>query len=41
MAPELILALVEDDGLSPPITTSSDVYAFACVCLEVLLSPYL
>jgi hypothetical protein len=35
MAPELILALVEDDGRAPPITTYSDVYAFASVCLEV------
>jgi len=35
MAPELILALVEDDGQPPPITTFSDVYSFACVCLEI------
>jgi hypothetical protein len=35
MAPELVLALVEDDGRAPPITTYSDVYAFASVCLEV------
>ena len=35
MAPELIFALVEDDGHIPPITTFSDVYAFASVCLEV------
>ncbi|KAF9449236.1 kinase-like protein [Macrolepiota fuliginosa MF-IS2] len=35
MAPELILALVEDDGCIPPITTHSDVYAYASVCLEV------
>jgi len=36
MAPELIIALVEDDsGQPPPITTYSDVYAFASVCLEV------
>jgi len=34
MAPELILALVEDD-CSPPITTASDVYSFACICLEI------
>lgn len=34
MAPELIMALVNDDGV-PPITTSSDVYAFASVCFEV------
>ncbi|KII84781.1 hypothetical protein PLICRDRAFT_117229 [Plicaturopsis crispa FD-325 SS-3] len=36
MAPELVLALVEDDGCPPPISTSSDVYAFAAVCLEVV-----
>jgi hypothetical protein len=36
MAPELILALVEDDDRPPPITTYSDVYSFACVCLEVV-----
>jgi len=35
MAPELIFALVHDDGRVPPITTFSDVYAFASVCLEV------
>ncbi|EDR00010.1 uncharacterized protein LACBIDRAFT_314918 [Laccaria bicolor S238N-H82] len=35
MAPELIMALVEDDGQIPPITTFSDVYAFASVCLKV------
>lgn len=35
MAPELILTIVEDDGMPPPITTASDVYSFACVCLEV------
>jgi hypothetical protein len=35
MAPELVLALVEDDGRAPLITTYSDVYAFASVCLEV------
>lgn len=39
MAPELVLALVEDDGRPPPLTTSSDVYAFASVCLEVLITP--
>lgn len=33
MAPELIIALTED--ITPPITTQSDVYAFASVCLEV------
>ena len=37
MAPELIMALIHDDGHVPPITTSSDVYAFASVCLEVKL----
>ena len=36
MAPELIMSLIHDDGV-PPITTSSDVYAFASVCLEVKL----
>ncbi|KAF9242817.1 kinase-like domain-containing protein [Melanogaster broomeanus] len=35
MAPELILTLVEDDGVPPIITTESDVFSFACVCLEV------
>lgn len=35
MAPELISALVEDDGRKPELTKSSDVYAFASVCLEV------
>ncbi|KAF9221082.1 kinase-like protein [Gyrodon lividus] len=35
MAPELILALVEDDGVPPLVTTESDVFSFACVCLEV------
>ncbi|KAI5117036.1 hypothetical protein M0805_004743 [Coniferiporia weirii] len=35
MAPELLLAQVEDDR-RPPISTFSDVYAFASVCLEVL-----
>ncbi|KAF8063413.1 kinase-like domain-containing protein [Lyophyllum atratum] len=35
MAPELIMVLIEDDGCVPPITTQSDVYAFASVCLEV------
>ena len=38
MAPELIMALVKDDGQVPPITTFSDVYAFASVCLEVCLA---
>lgn len=38
MAPELIMALVEDndeDGRGPTITLMSDVYAFGSVCLEV------
>lgn len=37
MAPELILTIVEDDGMTPLITTASDVYSFACVCLEVCI----
>ena len=36
MAPELISALVNDEGVSPPISTYSDVYAFGAVCLEVV-----
>lgn len=36
MAPELIFALVEDEGEIPPLSTSSDVYAFGAVCLEVV-----
>lgn len=36
MAPELILALVEDEGKGPELTKWSDVYAFAAVCLEVM-----
>lgn len=35
MAPELLLALIEDDCSVLPITPASDVYAFASVCLEV------
>lgn len=35
MAPELILSLVEDDGATFPVTRESDVFSFACVCLEV------
>ena len=46
MAPELMMAMFEDDGTSDgnndersqralPITVFSDVYAFASVCLEV------
>lgn len=39
MAPELIMALVEDEeGKKPELTKSSDVYAFASVCLEVSCS---
>lgn len=34
MAPELLLTDIEDDR-KPPISTHSDVYAFASVCLEV------
>lgn len=34
MAPELIMSLIHDDHV-PPITTSSDVYAFASVCFEI------
>ncbi|KAI9459009.1 kinase-like domain-containing protein [Boletus coccyginus] len=38
MAPELILAHVEDDdGVPCPVTRESDVFSFACVCLEVRL----
>lgn len=36
MAPELIFAQINDDGtIAPPISTCSDVYAFASVCLEI------
>lgn len=35
MAPELILALAQDDRCIPTLTTQSDVYAFASICLEV------
>jgi len=35
MAPELLITDLEDDR-KPPISTYSDVYAFASVCLEVL-----
>jgi hypothetical protein len=52
MAPELMMAMFDDDGLndensdqrsqrSLPITTCSDVYAFASVCLEVCHFPRL
>lgn len=40
MAPELLLSLVEDEGHTPPITTFSDVYSFASVCLEVSGFPF-
>ncbi|KAH8094475.1 kinase-like domain-containing protein [Cristinia sonorae] len=38
MAPELVLALVEDEdgGKTPELTKPSDVYAFASVCLEIM-----
>ena len=36
MAPELILALVDEEESSPPLSTYSDVYAFGAVCLEVV-----
>jgi len=36
MAPELISVLAADDETPPPISTFSDVYAFASVCLEVM-----
>ncbi|ESK95443.1 hypothetical protein Moror_997 [Moniliophthora roreri MCA 2997] len=36
MSPELIQAIVEDDSNVPRVTTFSDVYAFASVCLEVI-----
>lgn len=36
MAPELLLAQIEDEGARrAPITTYTDVYATASVCLEV------
>jgi serine/threonine protein kinase len=37
MAPELVAHMVDDDsdGKVPQVTTFSDVYAFAAVCLEV------
>ncbi|KAF8814533.1 hypothetical protein BYT27DRAFT_7249932 [Phlegmacium glaucopus] len=40
MAPELIMALIHDDGHIPPITTSSDVYAFASVWIATGQLPY-
>ncbi|KAK0187235.1 kinase-like domain-containing protein [Armillaria mellea] len=38
MAPEMVLALVEDEleGKVPRVTTASDVYAFGSVCLEIM-----
>ncbi|KAJ3868373.1 kinase-like domain-containing protein [Lentinula novae-zelandiae] len=36
MAPELVLALVEDENHEDELTTASDVYAFASVCLEIV-----
>ncbi|KAF9005051.1 kinase-like domain-containing protein [Cyathus striatus] len=36
MAPEIVQLLVEDSDHAPPITTYSDVYAFASVCLEIV-----
>ncbi|KAI0791212.1 hypothetical protein C8Q75DRAFT_805572 [Abortiporus biennis] len=36
MAPELVKSLIEDNGIKPCLTKSSDVYAFASVCLEVM-----
>lgn len=35
MAPELILAQLEDEMRRAPITTATDVYAFSSICLEV------
>ncbi|KAK0473649.1 kinase-like domain-containing protein, partial [Armillaria novae-zelandiae] len=37
MAPEMVLALIEDEseGKAPRVTTASDVYAFGSVCLEI------
>ncbi|KAF8868225.1 kinase-like domain-containing protein [Mucidula mucida] len=42
MAPELIEALAADEELIPQVTTASDVYAFASVCLEIMtgVPPY-
>ena len=40
IAPELTFALVEDDGIIPPITTYSDVYAFASICLDFVYSTH-
>ncbi len=37
LAPEIVKALMEDDGGPPPYTMQTDVYAFASVCLEVSL----
>lgn len=38
MSPELVQTLIEDDGCVPQVTTRSDVYAFAAVCLEVRIA---
>ncbi|THH00946.1 hypothetical protein EW026_g1684 [Hermanssonia centrifuga] len=35
LAPEIVKALMEDDGGPPPYTMQTDVYAFASVCLEI------
>ncbi|KAF9018352.1 kinase-like protein [Hymenopellis radicata] len=42
MAPELIEALAADEERIPQVTTASDVYAFASVCLEIMtgVPPY-
>ncbi|KAF8119599.1 kinase-like domain-containing protein [Boletus edulis] len=41
MAPELIHSLIEDiDGAPCPVTRESDVFSFACVCLEVRVCVY-
>ncbi|KAG6919677.1 hypothetical protein DXG01_002620 [Tephrocybe rancida] len=40
MAPELIRALIEDDGPAPPITRESDVYAFGSVVTGGLPYPH-
>jgi len=37
MAPELILCFVEDElNVEHAVSTHNDIYAFACICLEVL-----
>ncbi|KIJ07041.1 hypothetical protein PAXINDRAFT_19757 [Paxillus involutus ATCC 200175] len=40
MAPELILTLVEDDGVPPVVTTESDVFSLACVAAGELPYPH-